>query len=75
MGYLNFIEDIYIQTDEKCKIAVQQNGCALQYVIDQTDEICKLAFRNICFASKYVKIKPMKYVNYPFYKCLMYQDM
>jgi hypothetical protein len=28
-----------------CKLAVQQNGYALEYVINQTDEICKLAVR------------------------------
>lgn len=31
------------QTEEKCKLAVQQDGYALQHVKNRTDEICKLA--------------------------------
>jgi hypothetical protein len=31
------------QNSELCKLAVQQNGLALQYVKNQNEEICKLA--------------------------------
>ena len=31
------------QTEELCKLAVQQSGYSLQFVKNQTEEICKLA--------------------------------
>ena len=31
------------QTEEICKLAVQQNGNALEFVKYQTEELCKLA--------------------------------
>jgi hypothetical protein len=44
-----WLEDVpdYLQTDELCKIAVQQDGCTLEYVYNKlkTEEICKLAVR------------------------------
>jgi hypothetical protein len=41
--------------NDMCKIAVQQNGLALQYVKNQTDEICKLAVQQNSDALHYVK--------------------
>ncbi len=38
-----------------CKLAVQQNGLALEYVKEQTEEICKLAVQQKGMALKYVK--------------------
>jgi hypothetical protein len=45
------------QTDELCKIAVEQNGCALQYVKNQTPEICEFAVRKDGRLLEYVKNK------------------
>ena len=42
------------QTEELCKLAVQENGCSLKYVRNQTEEICKLAVQLDCIALKYV---------------------
>ena len=33
------------QTEEICKLAVEQNGYELQYVHNKTEEICKLAIQ------------------------------
>jgi hypothetical protein len=38
-----------------CKIAVQQNHCALRYVKEQTDELCKIAVQQNGGALRYVK--------------------
>jgi hypothetical protein len=43
------------QTEEICKLAVQQNGYALEYVRNQTEEICKLAVKQNGYALQYVK--------------------
>ena len=40
---------------EFCKLAVQQNFCFLEYVVNQTEEICKLAVQKNGYALKYVK--------------------
>ncbi len=45
------------RTYEICKFAVQQNGMALEYILNQTEEICKLAILQNSAALKYVKIK------------------
>ena len=44
------------QTEEICKLAVQQNGISLDYVkIEQTEEICKLAVQQNGYALQYVR--------------------
>ena len=43
------------QTDDICKLAVKQNGLALDYVKNQTEDICKLAVQQIGGALRYVK--------------------
>jgi hypothetical protein len=48
----NFIKK---QTDEICKMAVQQYRYALQYVQNQTDEICKLAVQQNGYALYYIQ--------------------
>ena len=46
------------QNEEICKLAVQQNGFALQYVkIEQTEELCKLAVQQNGLCLGYVKIE------------------
>jgi hypothetical protein len=40
--------------NDMCKIPVQKNGNALQYVKNQTDEICKLAVQQDGYALEYV---------------------
>ena len=45
------------QTEELCRLAVQQNGLALKYVKNQTEEICKLAVQQNVYALEYVKIE------------------
>jgi len=40
---------------EICRLAVQQDGRALQYVQNQTDEICKLAVQQNGLALRYVR--------------------
>jgi len=57
-----FDEEKYIaewlnDLEERCKIAVQQNGNALFYVKNQTGEICKIAVQQNGNALGYVKIK------------------
>jgi hypothetical protein len=47
-----FVKD---QTEEICKLAVQQYGYSLQYVKNKTEEICKLAIQQNVKALKYVK--------------------
>jgi NAD-dependent SIR2 family protein deacetylase len=32
-----------VTLEKECKLAVQQNGFALQYIENQTEELCKLA--------------------------------
>ena len=39
---------------EFCEMAVQQDGCALKYVINQTEELCKMAVQRDGYALKYV---------------------
>jgi hypothetical protein len=41
--------------EEICKLAVQQIGYLLCYVIEQTNEICKLAVQQYGYALRYVK--------------------
>ena len=48
------LRDIKNQTEEICKIAVQQNGRALEYVNNQTYEICKLAVKQNGSSLRYV---------------------
>ena len=43
------------QTEELCKLAVQQNCYAIKYVKEQTEELCKLSVRQNGFSLKYVK--------------------
>ena len=43
------------QTDESCKIAVQQNGYALEFIENQTEELCKLAVQQNGLALTLVK--------------------
>ena len=43
------------QTEELCKMAVQQNGLSLQCVKKQTEELCKLAVQKNGLALEYVK--------------------
>jgi len=43
------------QTEEICKLAVQQDGYTLEYVKEQTEEICKLAVQQNGLALQYVK--------------------
>ncbi len=38
-----------------CKLAVQQNGLALEFVEEQTEEICKLAVQQNWRALEFVK--------------------
>ena len=42
------------QTDEMCKIAVQQNGYALKFVNNQTDEMCQIAVQQNGYALQFV---------------------
>ena len=44
-----------LQTEEICKIAVQERGYLLKYVKNQTEEICKLAVQEWEGALEYVK--------------------
>ena len=55
-----FISDKML-TEEICKLAVQQNEGALQYVKDQTVEICKLAVQQDGEALKFVKDPVIKH--------------
>jgi hypothetical protein len=42
--YRHSIGDVVtVQTEELCKLAIQQNGRAFKHVKEQTEEICKLA--------------------------------
>ena len=43
------------QTEEICKLAVQQNGHALEFVKNQTEELCKFAIQQNGLAIKNVK--------------------
>ena len=43
------------QTEEICKLAVQNFGDALGYVEEQTEEICKLAVQQDESALMYIK--------------------
>jgi hypothetical protein len=45
------------QNDELCKIAVEQNGRALQYVKNQTPEMCEFAVRQNGRVLEFVKNK------------------
>ena len=55
--FLNFLKKDE-QTEEICKLAVQQNGYALKYVkIEQTEEICKLAVQKNGYSLSFVKIE------------------
>ena len=45
------------QTDEICKLAVQENGHALQFVENQTGEICKLDVQQYGYAVEYGCVK------------------
>jgi hypothetical protein len=47
------ITELLPQTEEICKLAVQQNGMALQYVKEQTEELCKLAVQQNEFRYSY----------------------
>jgi len=44
-----------MESEELCKLAVQNNGLDLEYVIKQTDDICKLAVQNNGMVLEYVK--------------------
>ena len=45
---------LYNKSYEEVKLAVQQDGRALQYVHNQTEELCKLAVQQNGFALRYV---------------------
>jgi len=47
-----------------CKIAVQQNGLALEYVINQTEKICKLAVQKNGLALQYVIVQTKEICNF-----------
>jgi hypothetical protein len=51
------------QTEEICKLDVQQNGLALRYVKNQTEEICKLSVNKTPNALYYVP-EHMKHLYY-----------
>ena len=57
MGHV--LKTLKEQTEEMCKIAVQENGLALQYVHEKnkTEEICKLAVQQNQNALQYVPNK------------------
>ena len=42
------------QTDEMCKIAIQRDGCELEFVHNQTDELCELAVKKEGYALQFV---------------------
>jgi len=43
------------QTEELCRLAVQQDGLALKFVLEQTEELCRLAVHQDGRALKYVR--------------------
>ena len=43
------------QTFELCKVAVRQNGFALEFVVDQTEELCLIAVKQSGYALQFVK--------------------
>ena len=45
------------QTEELCKLAVQQDGCALEFVENQTEELCKFSVQQDGYALSFVKIE------------------
>ena len=45
------------QTEKICKVAVEQHGCALEYVENQTYKICKMAIYKDSYSYTYVKNK------------------
>jgi hypothetical protein len=49
------IKEILPQTEELCKMAVQQNGLDLEHVQEQTKELCYLAVRQNGLALQYVQ--------------------
>ena len=52
----DILNDLVLQQiEENDKIAVQNDGLALEFVKSQTDEICKLAVRNKAWALKFVE--------------------
>ena len=53
------MDGLYVinQTEDICKLAIQQNGYSLQYVINQTEELCTIAVKQNPLAIKYVKIQ------------------
>jgi hypothetical protein len=51
------IKEILPQTDELCRLAVQQDGLLLQYVRNQTDELCRLAVQQDGRALQYVRVQ------------------
>ena len=50
-----YIDEILPQTEEFYKIAVQQDGRALEFVKEQTPELCKLAVQENGLALRFVK--------------------
>ena len=42
------------QTEEICRLAVQQRGHALKYAHEQTEEICKIAVQQDGYTLQYV---------------------
>ena len=48
------IKEILPQTDELCKMAVEQNALTLEYVTIQTEELCKLAVQQYGRSLKFV---------------------
>jgi hypothetical protein len=67
-GFLLGHIDINNQTEELCKIAVQNDGYSLVYVENQTDEICKLAVKQNGFALQHVKNQTDEICNLAVYQ-------
>ena len=54
------IKEILPQTEELCRMAVQQNGLTLRYVQEQTEKVNKLAVRQNGWALQYVQEQTKK---------------
>lgn len=67
-GFLLGYIDIDNQTEELCKIAVQNDGYSLVHVKNQTDEICKLAVKQNGFALQHVKNQTDEICNLAVYQ-------
>jgi hypothetical protein len=57
-----------------CEISVQQNKCALHFIINQTEEICKLAVQQNGSALRHVNNQTDEYINWLFNNLDMQND-